>query len=72
MLLLKLGAAAWVSGMVVTYCVISIGITMGDEERFLKTRLWVAVTWPITLGYVAWWTLSHLWRRLMSKRGNGS
>jgi len=64
---LELIVAAWLAGMVVTYVTVSAGISRDEEHRFLATRLWLALTWPVMMGYVTWWTASHLWGRLTSK-----
>jgi hypothetical protein len=64
---LELVIAAWLAGMIVTYVTISAGISRDEENRFLKTRLWLALTWPVMLSCVAWWTASHTWGQLMDK-----
>jgi len=72
--LLELIVAAWLAGVIVTYVTVSAGISRNEENRFLATRIWLALTWPVMLGYVAWWTVSHAWRqaRARTKTDNGS
>lgn len=72
--LLELIATAWLAGTVVTYLTVSAGLSRDEGERFLATRLYVAVTWPLLLGFVAWWSLTHAWRRIRAGRhtNNGS
>lgn len=67
MKLLELIVAAWLAGAIVTYVTVSAGISRNEENRFLATRLWLTLTWPVMLGYVAWWTASHMWRRAREK-----
>lgn len=68
---LELVVAAWLAGMVVTYVTVSAGISRDEENRFLATRLWLTLTWPVMMGYVTWWTTLHLWRQLRSRRTKG-